>query len=269
MRLMLRTLSVALILPLAGTVACAAPDNSFVAPTLSACDGAEAPEKLRVVTWNIRATLSSSLDEIGDVLADLDADVIALQEVDRVTNRTGHVDQAGELANRLGMNHAYAAARKEGDGDFGVALLSRLPFSDANPVELPGSNALERRVALDAGLCLGDHTLRTVTVHADVFPWAGEENARFLANHIEESSGDGVVVAGDLNASPFDAAVDAFLDLGLKDVIQNFQEGPTFADRRIDYVLIDEPLDSTVVDGRVKDTDASDHRPLFVDLQTN
>ncbi|MDP2342432.1 MAG: endonuclease/exonuclease/phosphatase family protein [Deltaproteobacteria bacterium] len=265
---MLKPLAVVLILPLAGTVACAAPDNTFIAPAMSACDGSAPPEKMRIVTWNIRSTKSSSLDTIGDVLQGLDADVIALQEVDRDAPRTGTVDQAAELADRLGMTHAYAAARKEGSGDFGVALLSRLPFASANPIELPGDNALERRVALDTSLCFGDHTVRAVTVHADVFPWAGEENARYLANQIEESAGEGVVVAGDLNASPLDLAVDAFLDLGLKDVIKDFNEAPTFSDRRIDYVLMDEPLGNTAVDGHVEDTDASDHRPLAIDLHS-
>ncbi len=265
---MARILPLALV-AIATSAACAAPDNTFIAPDLSACDGATPPDQLRIVTWNIRATRSSSLDAVGDVLAHLDADIVALQEVDRDTARDGRVDQAAELANRLGMQHAYAAAREEGGGDFGVALLSRLPFADATPIQLPGDNALERRVALDAGLCFGDHNLRTVTLHADVFPWAGEENARFLAHHIEESAGEGVVVAGDLNASPLDAAVDSFLDLGMKDVIKDFDEAPTFSDRRIDYVLIDEPLETTVVGGHVEDTDASDHRPLVIDLQTD
>lgn len=227
---------------------------------------------IRVATWNVHGFVGT--DGRRDprrtlaVLQELDADVIALQEVDRDAPRTGTVDQAAELADRLGMNHAYAAARKEGSGDFGVALLSRLPFASANPIELPGNNALERRVALDTSLCFGDHTVRAVTVHADVFPWAGEENARFLANQIEESAGEGVVVAGDLNASPLDLAVDAFLDLGLKDIIKDFNEGPTFSDRRIDYVLMDEPLGNTAVDGHVEDTDASDHRPLAIDLHS-
>jgi endonuclease/exonuclease/phosphatase family metal-dependent hydrolase len=270
---MAHKLSLALVVVTAGAglSACAVPSDTFIAPENAvecdgaAIDGAE-PTGLRVVTWNIRATLSSDIDTIGDVLEGLDADVIALQEVDREAERSGLIDQAATLADRFAMDHAYAAARTEGSGDFGVALLSRLPFVDAKRLELPGSNAFEPRVAIDSHVCVDGRPLRTLTTHADIAPWAGAENTRFIADQVKDSAGQGVVVAGDLNAGPTDEQVENFTDNGLVDAFLGFGAGPTFGSRRIDYVLTD--AKEAVLDGRVPESDdASDHRPLLIDLE--
>jgi len=249
---------------LAALPGCVHHSDVFVAPEVGACSDAPAPSRLRVVTWNIRAALSSSLDTIAERLADFDADVIALQEVDRHAARSGDVDQAAVLAERLGMRSTFAAARTEGQGEFGVALLSRLAFESARRLSLPSDNAFEPRVAVDAHLCAGDLHVRASSVHADIYPWAARQNADFLADTLRESVGEGVVVGGDLNVSPDAAGPAAFLQRGFVDASA---DAPTFGSRRIDYVFVDDAL-GAVGDRRVPDTgDASDHRPMLVELQ--
>ncbi len=71
---------------------------------------------LRLVTWNIcsgrtRAGDRFDLDLTLAALRSLDADVVALQEVDRFLPRSGNVDQAGALAAALGMEACYAPAQ--------------------------------------------------------------------------------------------------------------------------------------------------------------
>lgn len=252
---------------------CSQPSDTLDAPELSACEG-EAPltRPLRVATYNIKSGLWSSLDEVGDVLEALDADVIALQEVDRLTSRTNGQDQAKELAERLGMKHAFAAARTEGGGDYGVALLSRLPFREVRRIALESGNmTLEPRVALDATLCLGERELRAVSVHADVYPWAAADHARSLAAALEATKRDGQVlrlVAGDLNATPDADGPLALVGAGLVDVIASIGEVATFLDQRIDYVLADRPLADGLLDVDVIDSDASDHRPVITEMDT-
>jgi endonuclease/exonuclease/phosphatase family metal-dependent hydrolase len=241
--------------------ACVRPSALFVPPTGSAC-ATTSPSALRVVTWNIRAGLSSSIDAIGDALEQLDADVIALQEVDLDADRTGVVNQPAVLAERLGMDWTFAAARAEGDGAFGVALLSRLPIVEAARIDLPSDNAFEPRVAVDAHLCAGDVHLRAASVHADIYPWSAKQNADFLADSLRESVGEGVVVGGDLNEEPAGGGPASFLERGFIDASA---DSPTFADRRIDYVFVDETL-RDVSESFVPDSSASDHRPLVVDL---
>jgi endonuclease/exonuclease/phosphatase family metal-dependent hydrolase len=256
-------LAVVMFAVLAGSsLGCAHSSDVFVAPPSGVCGGVT-PSRLRVVTWNIRAALSSSLDQIAQDLFALAPDVVMLQEVDRHTSRSGDVDQAAVLADKLGMDSTFAAARAEGRGDFGVALLSRIAFETARRVELPSDNAFEPRVAIDAHLCAGTTHLRAASVHADVFPWAARQNADFLAESLKESVGEGVVVGGDLNASPQSDGPLAFTTRGFIDASA---DTPTFADRRIDYVFVDEAA-GEIGTRIVPDTgEASDHRPQLVEL---
>ena len=68
--------------------------------TESAGGRAAGAEPLKVVTWNIAR--GEEYDAIRRVLLGLDADVLLLQEVDRVCRRTGYRDVA----------RAYARARR-------------------------------------------------------------------------------------------------------------------------------------------------------------
>ena len=63
------------------------------------------PQPIRIVSYNIRHGTDyrdyPSMDRIVAVLSDLDADVIALQEVDMNLPRSGRQKQAAELARDL------------------------------------------------------------------------------------------------------------------------------------------------------------------------
>lgn len=251
---------------------CSQPSDTLVGPDGGPCEGAATVEgPLRIATYNIKSGLYSSLDEVGDVLEEIDADVVALQEVDRLTERTDLQDQAKELGDRLGMEHAFAAARTEGTGDYGVALLSRLPFREVRRLPLESKNmVLEPRVALDATLCFGEQEIRAVSVHADVYPWAAADHARSLGEQLEATASDDTglrVVAGDLNATPDADGPLALIAKGLVDVIAPFGELPTFLDQRIDYLLTDRPLADGTIDVKVLDSNASDHRPVVAEME--
>jgi endonuclease/exonuclease/phosphatase family metal-dependent hydrolase len=96
-----------------------------------------APSTLRVVSWNIE--FGYCLDELVTELALLDADVIALQEVDYFHGNFT-VDCLGVLASRLRMcavwagHHAYRGSYH--CGQWGCAVLSRFPLRDAQSLAL-------------------------------------------------------------------------------------------------------------------------------------
>lgn len=115
---------------------------------------------LRVVSWNIRAAIgpgpfpdrwwrridADRLRAIGSLLASLEADLIALQEVALVSRDGELVDNAGDLARQMAMAVRYAAVRtfevREADallgaGTFGNALLSPRPLASSRVVALP------------------------------------------------------------------------------------------------------------------------------------
>jgi endonuclease/exonuclease/phosphatase family metal-dependent hydrolase len=90
---------------------------------------------LRVVSYNIAAG-HGDLDAIADAIRALDADLVALQEVDVYwSERSQWQDQAALLGARLGLQvrfaPIYTVPSQERDAPsraFGVALLSRHPI---------------------------------------------------------------------------------------------------------------------------------------------
>lgn len=130
--------------------------------------------------------------------------------------------------------------------------------------------ALKPRVAIDASVCLVPRPVRVLCVHADVWPWASEPQAKLLSERVKSSLRRGVLVAGDLNALPDWEDPLAFVNAGFIDVLGRLTEGPTFQGdpwaRRIDYVLVDDPLDAATRKAHIIESRASDHRPVLVEL---
>ncbi|HEY7185381.1 MAG TPA: endonuclease/exonuclease/phosphatase family protein [Vicinamibacterales bacterium] len=96
----------------------------------------EAPQDLKVVTWNIER--GQEYDEILSVLRTLNADVLLLQEVDRDCRRTKYRNVARDLATALDMNWVAAGefqeigqARSRIPAITGQAILSRFPIEEA------------------------------------------------------------------------------------------------------------------------------------------
>jgi len=117
------------------------------------------------------------------------ADILALQEADKRTVRTGGHHVAKELASQLGMHWTHAPAGiprgvapvkrqwwldfeepigLHDSGDTGVALLSRLPLADLERIDLPWQECPWRpRLAMAATVSLGPHELRLFNAHVD------------------------------------------------------------------------------------------------------
>jgi endonuclease/exonuclease/phosphatase family metal-dependent hydrolase len=116
-------------------------------------------------------------------------DVLALQEADKRTKRTGGHHVAEELATQLGMHWEHAPAgiprgvkpvKREwwldfeepidlcDSGDTGVALLSRLPLLDVARIDLPWHVCPWRpRLAMAATISVGPHQIRLFNAHVD------------------------------------------------------------------------------------------------------
>jgi endonuclease/exonuclease/phosphatase family metal-dependent hydrolase len=91
--------------------------------------------KIRIVTYNVhkcrgmdRRVLPA---RIAEVLREVNADVIAVQEILRVTNNDPKHDQVGYIASELGMEHcAFGHNRPLQGGTYGNATLSRFPIAN-------------------------------------------------------------------------------------------------------------------------------------------
>ncbi|MEM7158530.1 MAG: endonuclease/exonuclease/phosphatase family protein [Myxococcota bacterium] len=243
-------------------------DRLLVLPPLQPCVAeGPAPESIRVASWNISAGRRSSLSQVQAQLEQIDADVLLLQELDVGTRRTNGVDQPRALAEALGMDFGFAAALEWDGGDFGLAVLSRLPFFSARRVSLDSEGADEPRIVFDVRVCAGSQPLRLLDVHADFLEEANLRNLEDLRDFLGPNPPGPIVVAGDFNAVDEAPGVQAVLSTGLVDLFSSWDPGPTRQGERIDFVFVDEALAPRVLEaGRVQ-TDASDHTPLWIDLQ--
>jgi endonuclease/exonuclease/phosphatase family metal-dependent hydrolase len=108
---------------------------------------------MRVVTWNIQRARPNpdgpaALDRVIEGLRSLDADVCAVQELDRGRRRSGGVDQPERLAEALGGRLAWAPTVRGGDGEYGIAMMVAGEIVGSEAVPLGGTR--EPRVLLVA-----------------------------------------------------------------------------------------------------------------------
>jgi endonuclease/exonuclease/phosphatase family metal-dependent hydrolase len=140
--------------------------------------------RLRVATFNIRhAAPKDSYTGLPDRLAEscvsLDADVLALQEVDVGVPRSRKANLAKVAADACGMAYYFAKARKHAyRGQYGNALLVRGRITDVEVVRLSGDHRhavrlgtrtlkpfRERRNAIIATVTVGDARISVGTGH--------------------------------------------------------------------------------------------------------
>jgi endonuclease/exonuclease/phosphatase family metal-dependent hydrolase len=127
---------------------------------------------IRIVTYNVHRCrgMDRRVDvaRIGKVLATLDADVVALQEVLRGDTRSragGHADQVRYLANTLGYEFVFGETRKLRGAAYGNATLSRLPIAFHQNYDISWRHR-ERRGCLRTDMRLpGGGLLHVYNVH--------------------------------------------------------------------------------------------------------
>ena len=132
---------------------------------------------MRVVTFNIHhGTVGKEgrvdPEQLGATCAAFEADLIALQEVDLHTYRTGRADLAGVVAAACGMEHAFGPSRRFPGGWYGNALLVRGAIASWSVEPLPrvprGRWWQERRTVLEAVVEVRGTTLSVSATHLAV-----------------------------------------------------------------------------------------------------
>ena len=123
---------------------------------------------LRVATYNVHRCrgLDGRVrpDRIARVLAELGADVMALQEVRGGTGGRPAVDQAAFLAEALGVGMFFSPTRKLGGHPYGNAVLSRLPAAHMAHHDL-SVEGLEPRGCQHVDVTFGSTLVHVFNVH--------------------------------------------------------------------------------------------------------
>ncbi len=265
---------------------------------------------LRVVTWNIRAAIGTGpfpdrwwrrvdaarLRAIGAFLDELDADLVALQEVALLSRDGDLVDNPGDLARQLGMEVRYGAVRTfvvtdeadatVGVGCFGNAILSRRPLGATRTVALPaaaldalieppgashpaaGTSYADAPPTIREPRCLLAATVDGLHVGTAHLSHVGSGERLLQAEACAATLGSGpALLIGDLNApvdapelAPFAAWTDGFELPADDDARITTDDG-----HRIDQVLA---RGASVRDCRVlrESGDLSDHYPVAAEV---
>ena len=154
--------------------------------------------ELVVVTYNLRygEAISQTIAAFQTVDPLPAADFILLQEM----------DEAGvvALARALGYDYIYAPASIAEDGDdFGNAILSRWPLSDARKIILPGLHPLsgQQRTATRATARVGEGDIFLYSTHIEIATAPIELRVAQMAAVLADVPDDAaaVIVGGDFN----------------------------------------------------------------------
>jgi endonuclease/exonuclease/phosphatase family metal-dependent hydrolase len=206
------------------------------------------------------------VEAIAAELYAMQADLVALQEVDVRVRRTGFVDEPAALATALGFHYVFAASIKWDEGDYGLAVLSRWPLTDVRRHRLDSTAAGEPRIVLDVTVCADGRSLHVFNHHADVRAASRDAGFAELRGIVQADVGQGVLVLGDFNEQPDAPGVRGLIDAGLVDLVAE-RALNTVDNSRIDYLLADGPLARLTSSARVWPTDKSDHHAVLADLE--
>jgi endonuclease/exonuclease/phosphatase family metal-dependent hydrolase len=232
---------------------------------------------IRVMTYNIHVGVGMdkklNLARIAKVINDQKPDLVGLQEVDRGVERTQHIDEIAELAKLTKMDYAFAFNLKYQGGQYGVAILSRLPISATDHRLYSNLREAERRGFIRAEVRIGGSVVNFVTTHLD---YQYEDGRVFeteqLLKALENVNGP-LIVVGDFN----DVATGGAYKL----MRQRFEDAWALAHpndegfsypadkptKRIDYIFTRAADHIRAKRGWIPDTLASDHVPVVADLE--
>jgi len=124
--------------------------------------------RFRIATYNIHKGRGLDgrvrIERIAAVLEEIDADIVALQEVVSHEGRSIQDHQAGYLASLFGYHYEIGETRKHRGGVYGNATLSRWSFESSRHVDLSVPRREERGV-LRTDVKIGHHVLHIFNVH--------------------------------------------------------------------------------------------------------
>ncbi len=241
-----------------------------------AADDAIRTRTVRVCTYNIHRGRGldgrTRLERIAGVLAGIDADIIALQEV--IGASPLKAGQAAELGAALGMGWVMAPTRHLRTALFGNVVLTRLPVRHHVQYDLTWKTC-EHRGVQRVDVALEDDTLHFYNVHLGTSLMERRNQAARLATLVHDRRVTGPkIILGDFNEWARGIAKDVLAErLQSIDLSKHLSRRRTypgfFPILHLDHIYYKgkvEVLKVTLPKDRMAKM-ASDHLPLVADLR--
>jgi endonuclease/exonuclease/phosphatase family metal-dependent hydrolase len=239
----------------------------------------------RILTYNVHRCIGMDrrLDvaRIADVIGALEPDIVALQELDVGRARTGGVDQAHAIAERLEMAFHFNAAMRVEEEQYGDAILTSYPERLIKAGPLPGLNPsipLEPRGALWIAVDIDGVEVQVINAHLGLAPTEQQVQAAALAGPDWLGHPDcqaPAILLGDFNATrtsvvyrTLAARLRAARPLApLRRATSTFPSRLPFL--RIDHLFVSPDIAVVDVDAPYTPATrvASDHLPLVMDFE--
>ena len=230
---------------------------------------AQAQNTLKLMSYNIKNANGMdnvcNFQRIANVINNASPDVVAIQEVDSMTNRSGQKYVLGEIADRTQMHGYFAPAIDYDGGKYGIGLLTKQVPLRLQTLPLPGRE--EARTLILAEF--------TDYIYCCTHMSLTEEDrmkSLELVKAFTSSSTKPLFLAGDMNAEP----ESGFIKKLQKDfqILSNPKQHTFPAPdpkETIDYIatLKQNAKGFAVISAKViNEPMASDHRPILVELRT-
>ncbi len=221
---------------------------------------------MRIATFNVKHGENGhgrvDLRRLALACASLEADVLAIQEVDRFARRTGFRDEMRLIARATGLQAVFGEAARRRWRRYGNVLLARGPIRDVDVVRLPRPGLGEPRVAIVARVSVGGVAMSVGATHLSFRKGEGAVQLDVLLAALAERDGPRLVL-GDLNIGP-DVVIPAAEAAGYTVA----PTGPTFpasAPRtRIDFIAA---AGLEIVSASTPAVGTSDHLPIVAEVR--
>jgi len=233
-------------------------------------------QKVQVMSYNIHHGANKqevyTLAEIGHFIKESGADLVGLQEVDSMCNRSGKEDQMKKLGEITGMHYAFVRHFAYDGGAYGLGILSKYPISDVRNdriTSLPKGDEKKSLALLSAKIMLpGKKAIVFSTVHFALDQptriTQSLETIEYLKRRLP------AILTGDLNVEPGQKELlqleAHYTNIGIEDAnLLTFPDEK--ATKRIDYILVTKENLRKVIKSMV-DTDIhhSDHLPVMTEI---
>ncbi len=223
---------------------------------------------LRLMCYNIHhgegMDKVMDIERIGRLIMEINPEVVGLQEIDSIVNRSGNIDIMKLLGEQTGMYPTFGFSIYHDGGKYGNGMLTREKPLSVKKIPLPGAS--EARTALIVEL---DRYV-VINTHLSLTNEERTESVKIITEAAKLYDKP-VFLMGDLNARPDSEPIQYLLNDW---EILSDPKAPTFPSGEpkvtIDYVLGYKAKGETYAKFRahvIEEKVASDHRPLFVDVR--